>query len=260
MGVAHVGRTRHAHQVTAASLDILQHKAHDKYKERATVEHEEPLEFEAWCNLAVQSCPQFHYWTITLRLELCILLYIRSLRESNFTLYMDTLGELAAWFFALDHTHYARWLPVHLRDMVSLAEKHPDVAVKFNAGHFTEKKTTCAFSAMSIDQAHEQNNAYVKGDGGAVGLTENPSALRRWMVAGPEVARVISEFETSWQRSRKRENANHHEQTDSVQMKFVQDVRALTSAIEEIGNPFEEESTDLLTLDTNEIMSSICSC
>jgi len=38
-------------------------------------------------------------------------------------------------------------------------------------------------------------HARVKGIGGAVGLTENGNALRRWMVAGPEVARVVSDFE-----------------------------------------------------------------
>ena len=46
---------------------------------------------------------------------------------------------------------------------------------------------------MAIDQAHKQNNATVKSDGGAVGLTQNPEALRRWMVAGPEVARMTAE-------------------------------------------------------------------
>lgn len=51
-------------------------------------------------------------------------------------------------------------------------------------GNFTVKKSKHAFSAIAIDHAHEQNNASVKGDGGAVGLTENPSALRRWMVSG----------------------------------------------------------------------------
>lgn len=54
---AHVGRTKRAHQVTAAALHILQHKAHDKYKERATALSQEPLEFEAWCNLRVQKYP-----------------------------------------------------------------------------------------------------------------------------------------------------------------------------------------------------------
>ena len=53
------------------------------------------------------------------------------------------------------------------------------------------------FSGIAVDQAHEQNNASVKGGGGAVGLTENPAALRRWMVSGPEMARLIEEFEVS---------------------------------------------------------------
>jgi hypothetical protein len=60
-------------------------------------------------------------------------------------------------------------------------------------GNFTVNKTTHNFSAIALDHAHEQNNASVKGDGGAVGLTENPTALRRWMVSGPEMARVIGE-------------------------------------------------------------------
>ena len=55
------------------------------------------------------------------------------------------------------------------------------------------KKSKRAFSDVAIDQAHEQKNASVNGDGGAVGLTENPVPLRRWMVSGPEMARLIQE-------------------------------------------------------------------
>lgn len=54
-------------------------------------------------------------------------------------------------------------------------------------------KTAHRFSAIAIDQGHEQNNGAAKDEGGAVGLTENPAALRRWMVSGPEMARVIGE-------------------------------------------------------------------
>ena len=46
------------------------------------------------------------------------------------------------------------------------------------------KKTAHRFSAIAIDQGHEQTNAAVNNDGGAVGLTKNPAALRRWMVSG----------------------------------------------------------------------------
>ena len=55
------------------------------------------------------------------------------------------------------------------------------------------------FSAIPIDQAHEQNNACSKRDGGTVGLTDNPSALQRWMVAGLEVAALIEDFEDAHQ-------------------------------------------------------------
>ena len=37
----------------------------------------------------------------------------------------------------------------------------------------------------------------LKGDGGAVGLTENASALHCWMVPGQEMARLIGEFEVT---------------------------------------------------------------
>ena len=51
------------------------------------------------------------------------------------------------------------------------------------------------FSAIALDQCYEQNSATAKGSGGAVGLTCNPGTLRRWMITGPEVARLILEFE-----------------------------------------------------------------
>ena len=111
-----------------------------------------------------------------------LVLDMHSLRQGLLMMYLDALKELFPWFHALDHTHYARWIPVHLKDMAELTTKHPDVARKFSEGHFTVQKTQRVFSSIPIDQAHEQNNACIKGDGGAVGLTDNPSALCCWMV------------------------------------------------------------------------------
>lgn len=171
-------------------------------------------------------------------------------------MYLDALTELVPCFFALDHTNYARWIPVHLRDMAELSKKHLDIYREFSAGHFTVQKTKRVFSAIPIDEAHEQNNACVKGDGRPVGLTDNPSALQRWMVAGPEVARVIGEFENGEMHRNKRVDTRHHDQIASVQISFTNDVHSLVSVIEEMGNPFEEESLDLLVLDTKEIADS----
>ena len=78
--------------------------------------------------------------------------------------------------------------------MMPLEKKHPDILEEFQAGKFVNKSGN-KLSAIAIGQYHGQNNAIIKGTGGAVGLTENPGALRRWMVAGPKVVRVLMAFE-----------------------------------------------------------------
>ena len=147
------------------------------------------------------------------------------------------IRRIVPWFFALGHTNYARWIPVHLSDMVALEDKHPDVFAEFMAGNFTVKKTTHAFAALAIDQAHEQNNASVKGDGGAVGLTDNPAALRRWMVSGPAMSRVIAEFQATADTRTQKTDFRHHEQTKHTQLAFARDVKSLSGVMREMGNP-----------------------
>ena len=88
--------------------------------------------------------------------------------------------------------NYTRWVPLHTRDIINLSKAHPLIADEFNKGNFTVHRTRRAFSSMAIDQAQEQSNAAVKSDGGAVGHTQSPEALRRWLGAGPEVVRLIN--------------------------------------------------------------------
>ena len=76
-----------------------------------------------------------------------------------------------------------------------LEELHPEIAREFHKGKFVVHKLDKPFSALETDQAHEQISAVIKGNGGAVGLTEDPSVLRRWMGAGPEVSRIVVNYE-----------------------------------------------------------------
>lgn len=80
--------------------------------------------------------------------------------------------------------------------------------------------------------------------------------MLKWMVSGPEIARIINEFQrylpfnTDKQGSSHR---NHHEQTRSAQERFVKHVKSLCMAFEEVGNPFLEESQDLISLESRNI-------
>ncbi len=93
----------------------------------------------------------------------------------------------------------------------------------------------------------------MKEDGGAVGLTESPAALQRWMVSGPEMAHLTNEFEASRNQGENIPDLRHHEQRPGVQKTFLQDVIALKAALDDYGNPFLESSGDLLVLDTRDI-------
>ena len=167
--------------------------------------------------------------------------------------YCQALSELIPFVFANNNTNHARWLPIHLRDMLTLESTHPQLAQEFKAGNFVVHKTNRHFSALALDQAHEQANATIKADGGAIGLTEDPSALRRWMVAGPEVSRLVSLYEIEAQTNETSEHKVHHEQTPQAQRTFIESVNRLSQSIQDLGNPFQEESQDLYSLDTKDI-------
>ena len=214
----------------------------------------EEVDFITWSKKQCDLYPQFLFWSTALELELLVLEFVRSLREGNFSLYVQVLGKLAPWLFALDLCNYSRWLPVHITDMMALKRKHPSVFAEFSQGKFVVQKSQHYFSMIALDHNHEQENEAIKGDGGAVGLTENPAALRRWMVAGPEIARVVKEFESTYV-EQKPNDVHHHEQVPAVQKAFAKDVQALLEVIEEMGNPFTEDSADLIVLDSKEIMS-----
>ncbi len=193
----------------------------------------------------ISASPTFQFWNIILKFEILVLILVRAHRQKNFDLFIEALEALTPWFFVLDHPNYARWIPIHLRDMKALSAQAKEQLKNSWVIPKSQKKYSC----MPIDQAHEQNNELVKGSGGAVGLTENPSAFRRWMVAGPEQARIINEFECQIVKSEKSSHLQH-EQSHSAQLLFQKQVNNLTEVISTMGNPFKEDSNELIVLDT----------
>lgn len=136
---------------------------------------------------------------------------------------------------------------------MSLEEAHPQLVAEFHSGKFVVHKSNLEFSALDIDQAHEQAHAVIKGDGGAIGVTEDPSALRRWMIDGPEVSCLVAQYESASEAKDAHENTKHHEQTKHTQKSFFDKVQKLYTVMKDMGNPFINETGDLFTLDTKSI-------
>ena len=86
-----------------------------------------------------------HYWSLVINLQIEILIFVCSVREGNFNLYVQSLRNPLKWFFALDHTNYARWLTIHVFDLISLPTTHPDVYQQILKGFFSYAKTKPPF-------------------------------------------------------------------------------------------------------------------
>ena len=199
----------------------------------------EPLH---WLKERSSSSEMCHYLSLVINLEIDILVFIRSIREGNFCLYVQSLRSLLKWFFALDHYNYSRWLTVHVFDLISLPTTFPDLYQQMLKGSFSFAKTKRPFSRMALDQVHEQNNKVIKGQGGATSFLnlQDDSALIRWETCGPEVARIVSEFEEQMKANDSSNSASdlsHHEDTEHFRIDFCNDVHSLYKAIP--CNPFE---------------------
>ena len=234
-----VKRARYTHQVSCAGLYLLLQMAHLRSNSGHSL--------ESWTSKRLEESVQFKYWHKVIELESILLLLIYSVRVSNFDMFVSALEQIAPSMFSLDHTHYARWLPIFINDLKQLKEKHPRIYEEFKKGHFTSKKTKRKFSSMPEDQAHE--NKTVKIDGGAIGILDNATALIKWMIAGPEIARLLELFEDATEKEDK--NLSHHEDTDAHEKRFRQDVISFKNIFEELGNPFEENDILLNSVSRN---------
>ena len=133
-----VSKTRHAHQLRACCLHILLRKVYMKY--HGGVPRPDTRGFEDWVSQMIKDSQQFQYGFLTLQLELLVLVFVKSIRAGHFQLYVESLCKLVPWLFAFDQTHYARWLSVHIRDVVFLYVTHPDIYVQFVNGYFVIRK------------------------------------------------------------------------------------------------------------------------
>ena len=112
--------------------------------------------------------PQFDYWYKVWQLKLLFLQFFRSQREQSYAAYVESLGNITPWMFALDHYHYARWMTVHVRDLLALENNCTYNYAEFLKGNFVIQKIGYKFSSMAHDQVHEQMNAVLKGDCGII--------------------------------------------------------------------------------------------
>ena len=228
----HIKGTRYAHQVSVMGLYLLRQRSCTNYSSSVQGSAES---LEMWDARQKNDNPMFMFWSTVMDLELLMCRFIRSLREGDFALYVQVCDELCSWFHVIDHTNYACWQPVHVRDMVQLPHKHPQLYTEFTKGNFVVQKSAHKFSLIGKGQSHEQSNKNLQAHGGAAGLYDNPEALTLFMLAGPDCTRCIEEFEAVLQTTGS--SSAHHEEASALQTKFRSDVWPLLKLLNSLVIP-----------------------
>ena len=211
-----------------------------------------------WLRSRSETSEMCRYWHIILQMMLNLLIFVRSIREGNFLLYVSSLRHIVKWYFALDHYHYARWIAVHLHDLVSLPQTSPYLYNCFLDGYFAFQKSDRKCSLMGIDQAHEQNNAVIKGMGGAVPFVnkEDESALARWELCLHELSLIVTEYEGVGEpEGQSSDPLSHHEDSQRFQEIFSKDVTHLKEVT--LTNPFKMDKLTVLNQETASFNDSI---
>ena len=119
--------------------------------------------------------------------------------RNNFILCVSSLKQDVKWFSAYDHYHYARWITVHLYDLVNLPCASPYLYKCFSDGCFAFQKTNRKYSLTVLDLAHQQNNAVIKRMGGATSvlIKNDKLGLARGKLCLRELSPVINEYEST---------------------------------------------------------------
>lgn len=100
----------------------------------------------------ITKSPTFQCWDTILHSEMLGLIFVGDHREEDFQVCVEELKALLPWFIALDHQSYARWIPIHIRDIEFLPTFIQEGFEEY--GYWVVCKTMNTFSCIPIDQAH----------------------------------------------------------------------------------------------------------
>ena len=168
-----------------------------------------------------------------------LLLFIRSSRQKEWELHLQSLNYFASLFFAHDQINYARLTPVYLAEMMSLKSSDPDIWKFLEDGNFCVNKNSIPFCSIGVDHAMEQENKRMKVVGGIKGLTQNQKALDRFVLASPVMTNIIKNWQVYVGSNKNQASQKHYQLVGSVNKRLDTNVGKLVEKFEWFGLSFE---------------------
>ena len=109
--------------------------------------------------------------------------------------HLTEIQHMLPYIVAAKHTNYMSCLPLYLKEMRDLEEKHPAIYNDFNRGRFAVHRTEGRFNGIWTDMALEHpynkegKTSFVKG------ISQNPGARDKYIKSVPLLSHVSGKCE-----------------------------------------------------------------
>ena len=105
----------------------------------------------SWAEERSSPSRMFKYWMLIIKIKINYLVFIRSMRKGNVKLFVKILILLVKWFSIFDYCNYARWLSMHIQDLLSSPMTCSQLYQEFEGGNFTFQIFGRQFSRIHYD-------------------------------------------------------------------------------------------------------------
>ncbi|CAH0687786.1 unnamed protein product [Spodoptera exigua] len=165
--------------------------------------------------------------------------FSRSIRTSNFELYVDSIYNMSDIFFALNQPNYARWSLLYLSNLINLYTNNSSLIAEFRRGAFGIRRTAANFSRSPVDLTLEQTiNADASNQLADNLAADSISARQRWALSHSMRTKILTSIKQNIGLTQKDDTSHSLQQS-----KIKKDKKNLNSIIEAIKctmNPFDD--------------------
>lgn len=129
-------------------------------------------------------------WSMYIDMVLIMKRYIHSERSGNWERHLLEVKNMTPYIISAGHSKYASCIPIYLKDMANLEQKHPATYEQFVKGNFTVRQKQGGFNGVWTDLALEKTYNKEGKTTLLKGVTLNSATREKYIKAAPVMTKV----------------------------------------------------------------------
>lgn len=184
--------------------------------------------------------------------------FSRSIRCSNFELYLDSIFEMCGYFFVFNQPNYSKWAAMYLNNLIKLKADNSILLEEFRKGAFGIRRTKSCLGRSPVDLTLEQTINADAGNTltGVSHFTNSIAARQRWALSHSVRTKIMSFVKAEIGLSQA-DDTSYTLQKNRIE-KDSKTLNSIVETIKKTMNPFSEnvDKDSLFNLSTGKAASS----